>query len=388
MEDQINNNRNINKFLKKKLSQIAQRFNYGRLLDVLSHLIKTDPTYFYSEIQAYNYFDPSWYMLAYKSDIQYPDDLLMDYIRAGIPNGRDPSPYFNTVLYLRENHVPPEKALLHFLRSGRAIASGAYRNEQALLQAQQSFRDQTATVLVADRHSDPKPFAVYLQCGSDSVWGDWQPAQGRSWDLLINHYDSTYLGKIPCEVEFSQAGTLPGTKFTSFSELLNKLTQLLEPYHYVLLLDDDVVFQNGDIDRLFSIIQNQGWELAQPSLSSDSFCSYPVFGNPGKSGWRQVNGVEIMMPVFSTRILGSIQQLIGESISGWGFDAALSILAARLGFRAIVVDDIVAQHSVAINADTGPYYQMLHQAQIYPEIELTHLQKKYGYTKPYFYEIS
>jgi hypothetical protein len=41
----------------------------------------------------------------------------------------------------------------------------------------------------------------------------------------------------------------------------------------------------------------------------------------------------------------------------------------------------------AINADIGQYYQMLHQAQIYPEIEFTLLQKKYGFTKPLFYEI-
>lgn len=341
----------------------------------------------YSKIQTSRYFDSSWYRLAYQNEIEFPDDLLLDYIKAGIPNGRDPSPYFNTVLYRREQDVPPEQALVHFLRSRRTTASGAYLNEQALLAAQQSFRAQTETNLIADRRSSEKPFAVYLQCGEDSVWRDWQPSQDQPWHLLINHYDSTYQGKIPCNVEFRQAGALPGTKFTSFSDILITYTHIFDPYQYILMLDDDVYFQNGDISRLFSIVQQHEWEMALASLSTDSFCSFPVFFNHKSSGFRQVNGVEIMMPVYSTRILGIVRQLISESISGWGFDAALSMLAASQGFHAAVVDDIIAQHIRPINADTGQYYQMLHRAQIYPEIEFTHLQKKYGFTKPLFYEL-
>ena len=341
----------------------------------------------YSEIQSFNYFDAAWYRLAYKNEIQYLNDLLMDYVRAGIPNGRDPSPYFNTILYRREHDVPPEQALIHFLHSGHLSASGAYRDEQALLTAQRAFRAQTETVLTTDHRLSTKPFAVYLQCGAGAVWGNWQPSQDQPWHLLINHYDSTYVGKIPCDVEFRQSGALSGTKFTSFYSLLEKYPHILEPYEYILLLDDDVFYQNGDISRLFSIVQQNGWEIAQASLSTDSFCSFQVFFNPNRNGWRQVNGVEIMMPIYSTRILGIIKQLIGESISGWGFDAALSMLAARQGFRAAVVDDILAQHTKPINADIGQYYQMLHRAQIYPEIEFTHQQVKYGFTKPLFYEI-
>jgi len=342
---------------------------------------------FYTEIQSSGYFDEDWYRLAYKNAIEFPDDLLLDYIKAGIPNGRDPSPYFNTILYRREHDVPAEQALVHFLRSGRVTASGAYRDEQALLAAQQAFRAQTETVLIADRRSSAKPYAVYLQCGIDALWESWMTRQNHPWHLLINHYDSTYAGKIPCDVEFHQSGALPGTKFTSFNSILEKYPHILEPYEYIMLLDDDVYLENSDISRLFSVVQRHGWEMAQPSLSADSFCSFPVFFNPSKNGWRHVNGVEVMMPVYSARILGKIKELIVQSISGWGFDAALSVVATDQGFSGAVVDDVIARHTRLINADIGQYYQMLHQAQIYPEIEFTHLQKKYHYTKPLFYEI-
>jgi hypothetical protein len=372
---------------KKRLLEIKDRLNGEGFSKGLNHSPKNTPTSLYPEIQSSGYFDTVWYRLAYKNEIEYPNDLLLDYIQAGIPNGRDPSPYFNTILYLREHNVPPEQALIHFLNSACISACGAYRDEQALLAAQNAFRFQTETVCTADHRLSPRPFAVYLQCGAGSAWGYWQPTLDQQWDLLVNHYDATYAGKLSCDVEFGQSGALPGTKFTSFYSLLEKYQHILEPYKYILLLDDDVIFQNGDINRLFSIVQQHGWEMAQASLSSDSFCSFPVFFNPNRSGWRQVNGVELMMPVYSARTLGIVKQVIGQSISGWGFDPALSILAARQGFRAVVVDDIIARHAKPINADIGEYYQMLHRAQIYPEIEFTHLQKKYGFTKPLYYEV-
>ncbi|MBN2678478.1 MAG: DUF707 domain-containing protein [Anaerolineaceae bacterium] len=342
----------------------------------------------YTEIRASGYFDTSWYQHVYASEIKYPADLLSDYVRAGISQGRDPSPYFNTILYLREEHVPREQALVHFLRSGREAASGAYRSERVLLAAQGAYRSRTRTSLIADHRGISKPFAVYVQSGEDSLWGARQLEKDLPWDLLINHYDPTHTRKIPCDVEFHQVGDLPGTKFTSFYQILKNSPQILEPYEYILLLDDDILIEPGDLTRLFDTVRQHGWELAQPSLSADSQCSYQVFHNPGKGGWRQVNGVEIMMPVISNRILADVKDLFAQSISGWGIDPALSMVAARCGYQAVVLDDIIASHTKPSNADTGGYYQMLHQAGIYPEIEYSHLQKKYGYNKPLFYELT
>ena len=78
------------------------------------------------------------------------------------------------------------------------------------------------TALLIDRRLHPRRWAVFLQCGSGAVWGGWWQDGSRPFDLLINHYDSTYAGKIPCEVEFRQTGRLPGTKFTAFYSLIGQ----------------------------------------------------------------------------------------------------------------------------------------------------------------------
>ncbi len=370
----------------KKNSQ-ASGNQVGKLapLDSVLPLVPQEAA-LYSEILASGYFDAAWYRLAYQKEIEFPHDLLFDYVRAGIQNGRDPSPYFNTVLYRREFDVAAEQALVHFLRSGKELAAGAYRNKEVLLSAQRSFTQRTQTQLVKDRRTAARPFAVYLQCGSGAEWEYWTSEAGRSWDLFINHYDSSFVGRIPCEVEFHQTGAIPGTKFTSFFAVLENHREMIEPYEYILLVDDDILFDPGDIDRLFEIVSRHGWEMAQASLSQDSHGSFAVFKNKEAGGWRSVNGVEIMMPVYSRRILDIVHDLIGLSISGWGFDAALSMVALERGFKSMVIDDIIARHTQPINADIGKYYQMLHQANIYPEIEFTHLQKEYGYTKPLFYD--
>lgn len=378
-----------NSRLVHRMKYVAKRVWFDRGISgiVAEYRRRSQETALYHELRASEYFDDEWYLHAYRGEIEFPHDLLIDYIRAGIQNGRDPSPYFNTVLYRRENDVPPNLALAHFLRSRLPAAAGAYRSAQELLDRQQAYLAQTETTLTADHRAGAKPFAIYLQCGSGAEWGGWQPGEDEPWHLLVNHYDNTYAGVIPCDVEFVQTGALPGTKFTSFYSVLHKYPQLLEAYEYVLLLDDDILFAPGDVLRLFDIVRRHGWDMAQASLSQDSFYSFDVFANPGRGGWRPVNGVEIMMPVYSRRILGAVRQLIRQSISGWGFDSALSMAAAQHGYRAAVVDDVVARHVKPINAELGMYYQMLHQAGIYPEIEFTHLQKKYGFTKPLFYEL-
>ncbi len=229
--------------------------------------------------------------------------------------------------------------------------------------------------------------AVFLQCGAGAVWGGWWQDGRRPFDLIINHYDSTYVGKIPCDVEFRQTGASPGTKFTAFYSLLTEYPHILEPYEYILLLDDDIQFPEGGIERLFEIVQQHGWEMAQASLSPESYGSYRVFLNPGRGGWRRVNGVEIMMPVYARRILRWVKEVFAQSVSGWGADAALAVIAMREGWRAYVVDEVVARHLKPIRGDVGAYYQMLRRHGVDHEKEFEALQRKYGFSEPLFYEI-
>lgn len=271
------------------------------------------------------------------------------------------------------------------LQSSERIDSG----DESLLLAQIAFLAKTNTVLATDRRAAPKQFAVYLQCGSGSLHSRWLSDRPKPWDLIVNHYEADFLGKINCDVEFMQAGILPGTKFTSFSAILAKWSHLISGYDYILLLDDDVVLTEADITKLFETAGENSLDLAQASLSLDSYCHHPIFFNsPDAFGLRYVNAVEIMMPVISRRALKAGAHLFGQTISGWGLDLALGdIVWNQLGGKAAVIDDIVARHKKPIDIPNGRLYKMLREQKIEPYSELLRLKRIYGFVDR-FYQIN
>jgi hypothetical protein len=338
------------------------------------------------QIEASGFFDHEWYLQDNPDVRNSRINPVEHYLAVGIHNERNPNPLFNTSIYARSlgKNIPMEDALLHFADSGRIFAPGAYRNAEVLLTAQQNYLKEFNMECMGDSRSAPGRFAVLLQCGAGSIHKEWLTQNPRDWDLLVNHYDPTYLGKISCEIEFSQSGKLPGTKSTAFYKLLERWPHFLESYEYVLLLDDDIFIEEKEISRLFMIASENGLDLAQASLSPDSNCAHPIFKNSGRKGLRYVNGVEIMMPVLSRSIIQSGGYLFGQAISGWGVDSALGKLASAKG-GAAVIDDVIALHTKPINVENGAFYRMLHQAFIYPEIELTNLQRIYGVGRSFYH---
>jgi len=232
---------------------------------------------------------------------------------------------------------------------------------------------------VGGRCSAQKRFAIYLQCGSGSVHDRWLTRTRHHWDLIVNHYDATHVGQISCDIEFQQTGAVPGTKFTSFFTLLTKWPEVANAYDYILLLDDDIVVAEDGLEHMFDAAATHSLDLAQASLTADSPCAHPICRNPGTTGVRKVNTVEIMMPILSSRALKIGSHLFGQTVSGWGLDMVFGkLVEERLGGAAAILDSVAATHTRQIDPKKGAFYTMLHDANIYSEVELTHLQRLYG----------
>ena len=325
-------------------------------------------------IEASGFFDHEWYLSDNPEVVDERFDPVEHYLIRGIPDERNPNPLFNTSIYASHFGLHKADALLHFAESGRLFAPGAYRSAEVLMSAQQKYQRGLVMEPLKDSRVQPKKYAVYFQCGAGSIHKEWMTNSKRDWDLLVNHYDPTHVNKISCEVEFRQVGSQPGTKFTSFNQLLTNWPDMLKPYQYVLLLDDDIFMKEEDINRLFAIAEAQDLDLAQASLSADSYSAHPILKNPGKGGLRQSSGVEIMMPIISQAVLQRAGYLFNHTISGWGIDFVIGRYADRIA----IIDDVIARHSKPINVEGGAFYRMLHAAYIYPEIELTHFQRIYN----------
>jgi hypothetical protein len=332
-------------------------------------------------------FDVAWYLEENPEAATLGMTPLTHYLRFGAAQGRDPSPLFETALYLegQGGGIPAQEALRHFTNSGQEFALGAYRDPDVLLSLQRSYLARTAMQRVWDRRRGDRRFAVYLQCGSGSIHRRWLSGASKPWDLIVNHYDWTYAGQLACDVEFQQVGELPGTKFTSFHTLLQNWPELISSYAYILLLDDDIYLEERDVTALFAVAEDNGLDLAQASLSTDSQGCHEIFFTRGTGGLRFANGVEIMMPVISRRALEEGGHLFGETISGWGLDLALGkLVSERSHGKAAIADQVVARHTKAIDLNNGAYYRMLKREHIYPLLEYRYLQKKYRTDRAFF----
>jgi hypothetical protein len=103
-------------------------------------------------------------------------------------------------------------------------------------------------------------------------------------------------------------------------------------YDYVFLWDDDLDPVNFEPTSFVDILRRNRIDIAQPSLTADSFSFHPItVAHPGPVG-RLTNFVEIMCPVYSSQIWPSIYPYIEPEINelGWGYDLI------PLGRKAIV----------------------------------------------------
>jgi hypothetical protein len=90
-----------------------------------------------------------------------------------------------------------------------------------------------------------------------------------------------------------------------------------------------------------------------------------------------------MMPIISRRTLDIGKHLFNQTISGWGIDVVLGRLVSDIyNGKAAIIDDVEAKHLKPIDTEEGNFYKILHQANLYPEIELTNLQKIYHIGPP------
>ena len=92
-----------------------------------------------------------------------------------------------------------------------------------------------------------------------------------------------------------------------------------------------------------------------------------------------------MMPVVSRAALLLAHELIGQSISGWGWDLALAkLVSSRLQGRAAVADDIIALHNKPIDMTGGAFYRMLFENNIFPLLEYRYLRHRYNTHAEFF----
>jgi hypothetical protein len=135
-------------------------------------------------------------------------------------------------------------------------------------------------------------------------------------------------------------GSGPGTRLS----LLNRLIAQTTPDVPLLVADDDISIETGDLGLLLRRADQSRLALAQPAHTADSFINHRITRHRPHSRVRRTRFVEVgPLVLLSTTARALLTPFPEELGMGWGLDVLWSDLHAQ-GHRLGIVDDVTMRH--------------------------------------------
>lgn len=216
-----------------------------------------------------------------------------------------------------------------------------------------------------------RDYLVFARVGPGSLHPVWfADDPDRNWDCCLSWYSAP---PETCGAEYVVTGGL--NKFDAFFEFRQSFT---EPFHYkyILITDNDIAFEPGDISRYFNLCTQYQLYLSAPSLRWGTNINFDVTMNNPACLVRQVSFVEVMAPCFSAAALERLLPTFLLTGSTWGIDYVWSS-QLRNENSISIVDAVQIDHTQAPSVSSGKFYLMLKEQGIDAEQELGKIKLEY-----------
>ncbi len=183
---------------------------------------------------------------------------------------------------------------------------------------------------------------VVVRAGKNSLHAQWlRGAENRTWDLIVSLYDPDACFDHDADIAVVQQR---GGKWDGLYALFSQ-TDLLSRYDYIWLPDDDIAANPADIDAMFDAMRRYDLDVAQPSLTRDSyFTHFLLMSCPGFT-LRYSNFIEVMVPCVKACLLQAVLQDFKHCMSGWGMDYIWCRLSEDGRYKAAILDRIAVRHT-------------------------------------------
>lgn len=216
-----------------------------------------------------------------------------------------------------------------------------------------------------------RPNLVIVRTGNSSLHKQWPKAPVRHWDLLLSHYGSAEPDCPNADIIVKQGAF----KFAACHRLFQDIPWLSQ-YRSVWFCDDDIMTSWTDIDLMFSLFAEFGLDLAQPSLTANSFVSHGICRQLPQFVLRYTNFVEIMVPLLSAGGLKRLLPSLENAVTGWGLDYAWPKLLGYPRNKIGIIDQVAVHHTRP--GGQGPIYNEALQLKVMPGEEMVMNLERYG----------
>lgn len=197
---------------------------------------------------------------------------------------------------------------------------------------------------------------VVVRAGDKSLHQAWL-GEDAEFDLIVSYYGDD-LEKFRSEKE--NRVDYKGGKWDGIHDVFLRNPDLLNSYELVWLPDDDIECDVELINTMFRRMKEKNYNLAQPSLSDDSYYTHFIYLNCPSFKERFSTAVEIMVPVMKVELLKKVLPLMKDTMSGFGLDSLWARMMGKNKYKTVIFDDLTVRHTRPIGqnlakaiSDTG-----------------------------------
>jgi hypothetical protein len=218
--------------------------------------------------------------------------------------------------------------------------------------------------------SVPPRILIIVRVGRRSIHRSWTWTTNGLADLALSTYD-----EMDCSGDGAQyVHHCPGGKFQGILDFLRGQPGIIDSYDYFWLFEDDLVLPFSSLRKIVNILTYCPFNLSAPSLSTESFFSWPMMMSNESFVFRCTNVVEIMAPIMSKSFLQQAMIAFGDNFSGWGHEWLWSKLLAENGRFAAIFDVGPITHTRP--SERGSLYSNCGKAWN-PQRDIEQMQEKY-----------
>ncbi len=126
---------------------------------------------------------------------------------------------------------------------------------------------------------------------------------------------------------------------------------------FLALIDDDILISVSDINRALHLGRCLGLDVFSPTLSHDSVYTHRWTLSQGRAWLREVDWVEVMMPIYRLEVFRAAAPHLAGNVSSWGIDKYLIPTAQQLcgATRTALLDAVVASHRRPVTSGLKVY---------------------------------
>jgi len=184
---------------------------------------------------------------------------------------------------------------------------------------------------------------VVVRAGKHSLHRTWidDRAHAPQFDLLVAAYDEAAMQNDAGNTRYR---LIPGTKVRGWHSVLTECSDVLNTYHRVALIDDDIRADTATLNRCFALGKTHDLSLWQPSLTHDSFATYAASLQNGRFLLRHVNCIEMMCPFFTTATLRKLSRFFRLGLES-GIDLVWCSAVREMGGKCAIIDACAVTHT-------------------------------------------